>query len=102
MKRNLLGGHSEPWAATQWTKADAYALKALANGTANEAQQKRALDWILRTCGLRDLSFRPESDRATAFAEGKRFVGLQIAKMMQLPAGVIEAAENAANKSGKR
>jgi hypothetical protein len=99
--KNRLGVHSEPWAATPWTKADAYALKALAAGAANEAQQKRALEWILGACGLRDLSFRPESDRATSFAEGKRFVGLQIAKMMHLPAGVIDAAERAASKPGK-
>lgn len=87
-----------PWVPAQWGKADAYAIKAVAAGNASEAQQKRAMQWVLGACGLRDLSFRPDSDRATAFAEGKRFVGLQIAKLLELPAGVIEAADRAANK----
>lgn len=87
-----------PWVPAAWGKADAYAIKAVAAGNASEAQQKRAMQWVLGACGLRDLSFRPDSDRATAFAEGKRFVGLQIAKLLELPAGVIEAADRAANK----
>jgi hypothetical protein len=94
--------NSEPWAPISWSKADALAIKALAAGNASEAQQKRALDWILEACGLRDLSFRPDSDRATSFAEGKRFVGLQIAKMMQMPASIVDAADRpmAKAKSG--
>lgn len=92
------GPRSEAWATTPWDKADAYAIKAVAAGMASEAQQKRAIAWVLQASGLRDLSFRPDNTHATAFAEGKRFVGLQIAKLMELPAGVIEAAEQAANR----
>ncbi len=64
------------------------AIKALNAGNANEGQQKLALMWILNdVCGIRDLSFRPgvDGERDTAFAEGKRFVGLQIAKQFNLP-----------------
>ena len=61
------------------------AIKALAAGNANQDQQRRALDWIVRVlCGTYDLSFRPDSERATAFAEGKRHVGLQIIKHTKL------------------
>lgn len=63
--------------------ADTMAIKALATGTANDGQQKRALAWIINAvCGTYDLSFRPgeSGDRETAFAEGKRHVGLQIVK----------------------
>lgn len=61
------------------------AVKALAAGNANEGQQQRALDWIVRTlCGTYDLTYRPDSDRDSVFAEGKRFVGLQLVKQMKL------------------
>lgn len=102
MTKNTAGVHSEPWAPTPWAKADAYALKAMAAGTASDIQQKRAMEWILHACGIRDLSFRPDSARATDFAEGKRFVGLQIAKLVQLPAGVIEATDVANRPKGQR
>jgi hypothetical protein len=64
------------------------AIKALATGTANAGQQKRALDWIItKACGTYDMSFRPGADgeRETAFAEGKRHVGLQIVKHINGP-----------------
>lgn len=67
---------------------DTMAIKALAEGKASEGQQKRALDWILYSaCGMRQLSFRPgvDGERDTAFAEGKRFVGLQIVKHITVP-----------------
>ena len=50
--------------------------------------QQRAMRFIMwELCGLRDLSFRPggeEGKRETDFAEGKRFVGLQIAKLLEV------------------
>lgn len=71
--------------------ADAYALKALQTGTANEAQQKRALDWIIRSAAWTyEQTYSPASDRDTAFAEGRRFVGLQIVKLLNLSAGVLD------------
>ena len=79
---------SDPWHPASYEKADTAAVKALAAGNANEGQQKRALDWIINTvCGTYDLSFRPgglEGDRATAFAEGRKFVGQQIVKQTKL------------------
>ena len=66
---------------------DTYAIKALAAGVANEGQQKRALEWIINTlCGTYDMSFRPgaEGDRDTTFAEGRRYVGLQLVKQIKL------------------
>lgn len=61
------------------------AFQALAGGTASEGQQKMVLDWIINgAANTYDLSFDPESDRNTSFAEGRRFVGLQIVKMLNL------------------
>lgn len=66
------------------------AIKALAEGKASAVQQKLALDWIIsELCRTYDVSFRPDDaggDRDTAFAEGRRFVGLQIRRVITRPA----------------
>lgn len=67
-----------------WAPADAAAMQALALGKANEAQQQRALNWIIY--GAADtygLEYRTES-RDHAFCSGRRFVGLQVVKMLKL------------------
>ena len=75
----------QPWHPAPYEDADTYAIKALAAGVANDGQQKRALAWIINTlCGTYDMSFRPEGDRETVFAEGKRFVGMQLVKQTKL------------------
>lgn len=78
---------SEPWKPVEWEPGDAHALKALARGEAGEHEQQRALEWIIhKAAGTYDLSYRPgsEGDRDTAMAEGRRFVGLQIVKLINL------------------
>lgn len=73
-----------PHVPAPYEAADCAAFIALAQGSATPEQQKRALDWIIRgAAGTYDLSYRPDSERATAFAEGKRFVGLQVVKLTQ-------------------
>ena len=65
-----------------------WAVRALAAGTAVAHQQQLAWEWIMYVTGagaeFQDLSFRPGPDgqRETDFAEGKRFVGLQLRKML--------------------
>jgi hypothetical protein len=74
-----------PWLPPKWEVPDAGAMQALARGDASPAQQQRALDWIVTAaCGTYELSFNPDSDRATAFAEGRRMVGLQIVKLIKV------------------
>lgn len=76
---------SAPWKPPQYEEADAHAFRALHAGTATPEQQRRALDFIIDSlAGTYDLSYRPSSDRDTAFAEGRRFVGLQIVKFLQI------------------
>lgn len=58
-------------------------------GVASEEQQRRAMRFLVeRICGAYDLEYRPaELDpdgRASAFAGGKRFVGLQLIKFANL------------------
>jgi len=81
-----------PWAPVMLELGDPRvgAIKALFTGTANQGQQLLAVETILfEFCGIRDLSFRPDGlggERGTVFAEGKRFVGLQLVKTSQLHA----------------
>lgn len=81
---------SAPWVPPFYELSDAKALKALEDGTASPEQQVRALRWIIeKGCSTYDLSYRPTGDRDTTFAEGRRFVGLQIVKMLKLNTSVL-------------
>lgn len=79
-----------PWYPPPYDLADISALKGLAAGTASPEQQQRALKWIVENaCGTYQLSYRPTSDRDTSFAEGRRFVGLQIVKALHLDISIL-------------
>ena len=66
---------SEPAA---FAEADVSSMQALATGTANEGQQKRAFNWILESaCGIGQWPYR-DSARETDVALGRQFVGHQI------------------------
>ncbi len=77
-----------PWAASDHGEEVVYAVRALFENKALPHQQKLVWDWLMYVTaagdGFADLSFRPGPDgqRATDFAEGKRFVGLQVRKML--------------------
>ena len=89
-----------PWAPADYDIADVGALQAMAKGEARPDQQMRALKWIVETaCRAYDQSFRPDSERDTAFAEGKRFVGLQIVKMTKLNAERLRKLDDRRNSS---
>ncbi|MDX0180854.1 hypothetical protein GOC16_08310 [Sinorhizobium meliloti] len=60
-----------------------YAFRALFDGKATEGQQKRAIEWlVLNACHIGLPSFA-STDRETAFLEGQRSIGLQIAKLRE-------------------
>ena len=83
-----------PWMPTDYEDADVYAIKALAAGTANEQQQKRATQWIIYKCARAyDMSYRPTGATDTAFAEGRRAVGLELVKLINLDLEVVRQAE---------
>jgi hypothetical protein len=76
---------AEPWKPPDWEPEDAYALQAVMHGRASEDQQRRAMKFVVeRICGTYDLSYRAEKPHDTSFAEGKRFVGLQLVKFATL------------------
>jgi hypothetical protein len=67
-------------------KADISALFAVSQGVANEDQQKRAIAAIHKIACTGDMEYRPDElggDRDTAFAGGKRYVGLQLDKLIR-------------------
>ena len=77
----------QPWHPADYSEADIYAMQALAAGIASAAQQKRALEWLLyKVCGAYDETYFADSERNSAYAQGKRHVGLQIVKAINLPA----------------
>lgn len=64
-------------------KADAFAIQAVALGTATEDQQKRAFSCIVRElAGTYDMTFDPESERASNFNEGRRHVGRALVNLI--------------------
>lgn len=98
MKRPIEGApKADPVAAPDWDMADAGAFQALARGDAAPHLQKRALQWLIaQAAGTYDLSFRPgaDGDRATAFAEGRRFVGLQVVKLLNVNIDRLKKDDN--------
>jgi len=76
-----------PWLPAPYVLADASALQAIERGEADAEQQKRAMRWIIEAAAdTYGMSFRPglEGARDTDFAEGRRFVGQQVVKMIKL------------------
>lgn len=79
----------------QWEPADVRAIQSLASGEATPEMQKRALDFMInKICQTYDLSYRPESDRETVFAEGRRFTGLQLVKLLSINLAAIKKAKS--------
>lgn len=80
-----------------WDLADASAVQAMAHGRATEDQQRRGMKFIVeKLCGTYDLSFRHgvDGDRATALHEGRRFVGLQLTKFINLNLSAFRKQES--------
>lgn len=79
----------EPWQPHDYDEATVYALRAFASGEANAYQQKLVWDYVMYLTAaspeFADLAFRPGADgqRATDFALGKNFIGLQLRKLLR-------------------
>ena len=72
-----------PIARPDYTEFEVQAIRAVSRGKANERQQIAALEYLIRAAGTHDLSYRPGDPHATAFAEGKRFVGTTLVWMLK-------------------
>ena len=81
MKKTIANTPAVP---AQYDLADAGAIQALMRGDATEDQQRRALKWIVESAaGCYDFHYY-SSERDTAFALGRAFVGQQVVKMTKL------------------
>jgi hypothetical protein len=84
------------WARCDYKFSDVVAIQAWAAGTANEDQQKRAFDWVLRqACILGEEPFLPDSDRETTLILGRNFAARQIVKLVQMPPAAMAKLQTA-------
>lgn len=74
------------YAPADWQDADVLALQAIFDGRADAAQQRRALDWIVYHCARTTDFHYHATERDTAFALGRAFVGQQIGKLLKINA----------------
>ena len=82
---------ARPWQPSPYSDNDVYCIKALAAGSATPEQQKQALDWIIRVAaGTYDQPYRSDSARDTDFALGRRAVGLDVVKLVNLPVALLK------------
>lgn len=82
-----------PWLPVEYKKADVAAIQCVAAGTANEGQQVQAMKFIIENLGMTyDMTWFPgiEGVRDTDFANGRRFVGLQLVKLIKLKLGQLK------------
>ena len=81
-----------------------HAVQAFMSGKANEGQQATVRDWLLHhVCRVDDMSYRHGDAEATAFAEGKRYVGNSIRKMLNpITLKALEASERRPEQNRKR
>lgn len=76
--------HKDPLERPDYTEAEVQALRAVHRGEADQRQQRLAMDYIVRAAGTHDISYRPGDPHATAFAEGKRWVGSTLIWMLRV------------------
>ena len=75
----------QPWQPAEYTAEIIGALQALSRGEARGDQQRDALTYIIEELAATyQPEFHPDGDRLSAFMGGRRFVGLQLVKLLRL------------------
>jgi hypothetical protein len=76
---------------------DVGAIKALARGDASPEQQRRAMNWIINKAAMtyQDTYAPPDSD----FFQGRRSVGLQIVKLVNMPVDALNVLRGTHGRS---
>lgn len=68
--------------------ADVAAVQAVYRGEGTPDQQKRAMEWVIKGAAqIGQQSYRAGDSHATAFVEGRRFVGAQILSLLAMKIG---------------
>lgn len=68
----------------QVTDAEVKAMKAVAKGVASAGQQQLALRFIFNVSGIRNAPEVFDTDLQQGFDTGKRFIGWQVARLIEL------------------
>lgn len=85
--KNMPYGNWEKVLDKTTAKQVSMAFKALAEGAASEDQQKLAIDFLIKIgCRTYDTDWFPE-ERVSCFAAGRRYVGQQIVRFINLSIG---------------
>jgi hypothetical protein len=83
------------WGPAAYAEQDVYNVKAVWYGRADANQQRKALEWILyKASQLNEQSFVPDNARVTDFIEGRRSVGNQIVKLIEMGSSSQQTKEN--------
>lgn len=78
---------TSPIAPAKYTNADVAAIKAVAAGNASPDQQRRALKWVVHDVARTyDETFVPGQPDSSDHLSGRRNVGLQIMKLVNVDA----------------
>lgn len=79
IQRAVIEGHAtltNPLSMVEVDGADLQAFRNLMAAQATPEDQRRFIEWFIKATGMKELEFR-ESDRLSAVASGKRWVGVQ-------------------------
>jgi len=84
---------SSPYTPADYEISDIVAVQALINGTADEFQQRRVMQWLIeQASGMYQFHYY-QTDRDTAFALGRAFVGQQLVKLSKLSTTTLRRDE---------
>lgn len=74
------------WQRCAVSKAEAQAIHAMHANNANAGQQATFMKWLMtHAAPTLALEFDPDSERASAFMAGRRFVGLKVLDIIKTP-----------------
>lgn len=77
----------------KWEIADVVAIQACADGTADATQQKRVINWLIHNAACTDDVDYRTNEREHVFTSGRRFVGLQLRKLIGLNVAAIQQSK---------
>ena len=99
-KREEVLPKPNPLQRPDYIDAELWALRACWRGEANAAQQKLAIDTIIRVAGTYDMPYRPASSRDTDFALGMMHVGQTLVWLLKVAPSKVDPDKVAARAAG--
>lgn len=89
-----------PFTPAGYSRYDALAIKAVATGKASEAQQIAAMKWIIERAAMTyDETFVPGQQDLSGYLAGRRNVGLQLVKLINVPIDALKTEDQPKGKS---